>query len=84
MLSLIVARRAVRKFAPGVSAEEALRDRSERLKAVQMSVYDVGVNERDSEEWSQQVRDRLRQLGGGGFELRIIDKGVELVEEDQT
>jgi len=49
-----------------------------------MSVYDVGVNERDSEEWSQQVRDRLRQLGGGGFELRIIDKGVELVEEDQT
>lgn len=75
-LRLICQRLQVKKFPPLISVEGALREAADRLKAVEESRYECVVNE-----WGINER-TLRKLHsvGGGFEFRITDEGVVMID----
>ncbi|KAF2092233.1 hypothetical protein K490DRAFT_61674 [Saccharata proteae CBS 121410] len=76
-LRLAVARAAVPPFAPGMSVEDAGRERRDRQGVVQRGVFGAWVDGWGADLWSGRVREGLRRVeGGGGFEF-VID-GVEV------
>jgi len=75
-LRLVMQRKAVRKFPPGVRVEEALREAGDRLKAVEEGRFEANVCEWGVEERTLAELKRL----GGGFGLKIGREGV-VVEE---
>jgi len=79
LLRLVVQRRSVRKLPGAISAEEALRDRKDRSEAVAEGWFDVSVNGYNSDEWTDAMREGLREMGGGGgFAMRIWHEGVDV------
>jgi hypothetical protein len=79
-LRLIVARDAVPKFGPAMSAEEAMRDAPARQEVVERGGFSGWVDQGwKSEEWSDRVWEGLRQVKGSGFfQFRITGDGVEI------
>ena len=77
-LRLVVQRRPVRKLPGAVSAEEALKDRSDRSAAVAQGWFDVFVNGYGSEDWTDGVREGLKRMDGGGFAMRIWQEGIDI------
>jgi len=75
-LRLVVQRKAVRKFPPGIRIEEALREAADRLKAVEEGKFEAVVCEWGIEE---RVLVELKRRGAG-FGFRIGREGV-VVEE---
>jgi len=78
-LRLIVQRVPVRKLPSGISVEEALREASDRQKAVEEGKFEAMVNEWGLDERTLQKLQRQ----GAGFSFRITDDGV-LFESSQT
>ena len=80
---LVVERDPVSKFAPGISIEEALHEKSPRLEAVQKSKFTGWVNWWDSERWREEVREAVRGLGRKGrFSFWVMEQGVMLEDND--
>ena len=78
-LKLIVGRDGVRKFGPGISAEEAVREREMRRKALEESGFWGRVNWWGSGEWELGVAEGLRALpGGGSFSFRVMREGIKM------
>lgn len=76
-LKLIVGKEVVRKFGPGISADEAMHEREQRQRAVAESGFWCRVNWWDSAEWDAGVLERLRTLDrGGAFSFHISDTAV--------
>lgn len=75
-LRLVISRRHVRKFAPGMSGEEAIREAGDRQTVVERGVFDVEFNR-----WSGGG-----DGGGGGrrvgvgFVVKITEDGIVLDE----
>lgn len=75
---MVVERDRVKKFGPGMSVEEALKDAPQRLEAVKKSGFSGWVNWWGSERWREEVREGVRSLEmGGGFSFRVTERGVE-------
>lgn len=78
-LKLVVGKEAVRKFGPGISAEETMRERERRQKAVAESGFWCRLNWWDSAEWDVGVVEGLRTLDRGGtFSFYISDTAVKI------
>lgn len=78
-LKLIVGKEVVRKFGPGMSADEAMHEREQRQRAVAESGFWCRVNWWDSAEWDSGVVERLRTLDrGGAFSFHISDTVVRV------
>lgn len=78
-LKLVVGKDMVRKFGPGISAEEAMHEREQRKRAVAESRFWCRVNWWDSGEWDAGVVERLRSLDrGGAFSFHISDTEVRI------
>lgn len=76
-LRLVCQRLQVKKFPPWISVKGALREAADRLKAVEQARFECVVNE-----WGIDERTlRKLQSAGGGFEFRITDEGVKMVDE---
>ncbi|KAH0538966.1 hypothetical protein FGG08_004481 [Glutinoglossum americanum] len=77
-LRLIVTRDAVAKFGPGMSAEEALKDTAARQEVVDRGGFSGWVDQGwGSDEWSEETREALKRVKGGGFFwFRIVEDGV--------
>lgn len=75
-LRLVVHRLPIRKFPRGISVEQALREASDRQKAVEEGKFECFVNE-----WGLDER-TLRGIGGG-FGFRIRSEGI-VVGEDRA
>lgn len=78
-LKLVVGREVVRKFGPGISADEAIHEREQRQKAVAECGFWCRVNWWDSGEWDAGVAEGLQTLDrGGAFSFHISGMGVRI------
>lgn len=76
-LKLRISRKEVRKFPVGMSAEEALRDRMDRMEVVRRGVFEVRVC--GEEGWSERARRGVSEVGG--FVVVVSGEGVIVGEE---
>ena len=78
-LKLLAGKEVVRKFGPGISADEAMHEREQRQRAVAESGFWCRMNWWDSGEWDAGVVEGLRTLDRGGvFSFHISDTGVRI------
>ncbi|KAK3709113.1 hypothetical protein LTR37_011092 [Vermiconidia calcicola] len=77
ILRLVVRRLPVRKFPPGISLEQALRESGDRQKAVGEAKFECFVNEWGLDERTLQALQRV----GGGFGFRVKEDGVRMEGE---
>ncbi|KAK5168065.1 uncharacterized protein LTR77_006633 [Saxophila tyrrhenica] len=76
-LRLVVRRLLVRKFPPGISLEQAMREGPSRQKAVEDGKFECFVNEWEvDDKLSRALKDR-----GGGFGFAIKDGGMTIAGE---
>ncbi|MCJ1358149.1 MAG: hypothetical protein MMC33_008147 [Icmadophila ericetorum] len=82
-LRLVVQRDGVNKFAPGMSVEEAMRDRKLREEAVEKSAFTCGVNFWGDVEWRGEGLEGVKRVeNGGAFGFRIEEIGVRILERE--
>ena len=75
----MVEREGARKFGPGISVQEAERERETKVMAVRESGFRVWVNWWAAEEWREEVREAVKRLGcAGGFIFDVDDEGVRM------
>lgn len=79
-LRLTVDRDAVANFAPGMSAEEAVRDKEARQDAVRKGRFSAWVDGWGSDGWSDGIREALSEEGNAGFGFVISNDGIEMSE----
>ena len=80
---LIVKRDSVRKFALGVSVEEAARKAEQRREAVEKSGFSACVDWAGSENWREEFRKAVRKLPGcGEVCFRVTADRVVFRQED--
>ena len=83
-LRLVAHRNGVSKFGPGMSVEEALRDRKLREEAVERGGFTCSVNFWGSDEWTADVVGKLKKLEGGwAFGFRVEASGVRISEVEK-
>ena len=75
-LRLVMRRLPVRKFPPGISLEQALREAGDRQKAVEEAKFECFVNEWGMDERVLQALQRV----GGGFDFTVEEDGVSMEE----
>ncbi|KAL9103339.1 MAG: hypothetical protein Q9163_001605 [Psora crenata] len=81
-LKVVVERDTVSRFRPGMSVEEALREKDQRWEAVEKSGYSVWVNFWGNEGWRDEVREAVKALGKGmRFSFQGMHESVMLDEE---
>lgn len=74
----MVERDRIKKFGPGMSAEEALKEGPQRWEAVEKSGFGGWVNWWGSEEWREGVREGVKGLEREGcFSIRVSKEGFE-------
>lgn len=78
-VKVAVERDRVKKFGPGMSAEEALKEGPQRWEAVEKSGFSGWVNWWDSEGWREELKEGLKALDmGGSFSFRVTNDEVEV------
>lgn len=81
-LRLVVRRLAVRKFPPGITVEQALRESADRQRAVDQGKFECSVNQYGMDERS------VKAFAGdrGGFGFRIDEGGVivDTADDDEV
>ncbi len=76
-LRMVVERNTVSKFGPGMSAEEATKERLQRQEAVDDSGFSCWVNWWGSDGWRDELREEVNGMDRGGmFSFRIKDERV--------
>ena len=76
---LILQRESVRKFPPGISAEEAMREARQRREAVQNSAFSAMLDWTKSQDWREETRNILKHREyDGGFFFKVTAAGVDL------
>lgn len=82
-VKLIIERDRVPKFGPGISAEEAANERQQRWDAVEQSGFSGRINWWGSENWRDEVKQGLEDLGrGGSFHFKVTNMGI-IVENSE-
>lgn len=82
-VKVVVERDRVPKFGPGRSAEEASKEKEQRLEAVERSGFSGWVNWWGSEDWREEVREGVRGLRrGGSFSFKVTEKGIVVNDND--
>ena len=75
-VKVIVERDRVSKFGPGLSAEEAQRERVQRWEAVEKSGFFGWINWWGHESWKDEVREGIGTLKAGGeFSFNVTKNG---------
>jgi len=81
-VNIVVERDRVRKFGPGMSVEEAVKEAPQRWEAVAKSGFSAWVNWWGSGGWKEEVREGVKGWErGGGFVFRVTGKGVVVGDE---
>ena len=76
---LVVERDQVAKFAEGMSAREAWREREMRQSVVVKGGFSGWVDRGGEEDWGIGVRERLRRVEGGGFFwFNVTEEGIKV------
>ena len=82
-MKVVVERVRVPKFGPGMSAEEAAKEKEQRWEAVEKSGFAGWVNWWRSEDWKEEVREGLRTLErGGSFSFQVLEEGIVVADND--
>lgn len=78
-VNVVVERDRIKKFGPGMSVEEGLKDGPQRWEAVAKSGFFGWVNWWGSEGWKEEVREGVKGLEMEGcFPFHVTDKGLEV------
>lgn len=81
--NVVLQRKSVRKFGPGMSVEEALAEKYQRQEAVDGSGFSGWVNWWNSEGWKEEIRMAVNAWSNrGGLQFAVTDKGV-VFDKDQ-
>jgi len=82
-VNVVVERDRIRKFGPGMSIEEALKEGPHRWEAVAKSGFSAWVNWWGSEGWKEEVREGVKGLEMEGcFTFRVTEKGLEFGDDE--
>ena len=82
-VKVVVERAGVPRFGPGMSAEEAAKEKEQRWQAVMRRGFSGLSNWWGREDWRDEVWEGLRRLErGGAFSFKVTESGVVTDDDD--